>query len=150
MTNNSSGQQIGFLLAECARLIRRNMNRRVKPLGMTQEQWRTLFQLSKAQGITQVALAERLEVQPVSLARILDRLQENGLVERRVCATDRRAFELYLTDAAAPQLAELAALGRATRRDALAGLDAASVRQLASLLETVKNNLGRAEGNGHE
>lgn len=132
---------VGFLLSESARLLRRSMNRRVQHLGLTQEQWRTLFQLSQAEGSTQVALADRLEMQPISLARILDKLQDNGWVERRPSPTDRRAFHLYLTPAADPLLEELTRIGRSIRDEALAGIDTADIQRLARILETMKDNL---------
>jgi DNA-binding MarR family transcriptional regulator len=136
---------IGFLLGESARLLRRSMNRRVQHLGLTQEQWRTLFHLSQAEGCTQVALADKLEVQPISLVRILDKLQDNDWVERRPSPTDRRAFQLYLTPAAAPLLEELTRIGRTTRDEALAGISTADIQRLALILETIKDNLSLAE-----
>jgi DNA-binding MarR family transcriptional regulator len=136
---------VGFLLSESARLLRRTMNRRVQHLGLTQEQWRTLFQLSQAEGSTQVALADRLEMQPISLARILDKLQDNDWIERRPSPTDRRAFQLYLTPAAKPLLEQLTRIGRATREEALAGVSTADIQRLARTLETMKDNLSQIE-----
>lgn len=86
----------GFLLHYVARLLRGNFNRRVQALGLTQAQCRVLLHLSRNEGIQQVALAEILEVQPVTLARLLDKLQAAGLIERRRDGQDRRAFCLWL------------------------------------------------------
>lgn len=139
------GASTGMLIADIARLMRRNMNRRVQHLGLTSEQWRALFHLSRCEGINQATLADRLEVQPISLARILDKLQDSQLIERRPSPTDRRAFELFLTPTAQPMLEELSKYGREARNQALSGLSEDDQQLLAGLLETVKNNLSNAE-----
>src|SRR3546814_7154100 len=97
-------QSIGFLLSDVARLLRRNFTRRAQYLGLSQAQWQALAHLARREGVNQATLAESLEIQPVTLARLVDRLQEKGLVERRPDPADRRAFCLYLTPAAAPLL----------------------------------------------
>lgn len=145
---NADKAGFGFLFFDIGRLLRRNMSRRAQHLGLTQEQLRALFVLARTQGTTQVALAEQLDIQPITLARILDRLQESRLIERRACPTDRRAFEIYLTPAANPLLDELSALGIQTREEALAGLSAEDIHQLMELLQTVKYNLSLAEMQG--
>ena len=107
----------GFLLHDVARLLRGNFNRRVQVLGLTQAQCRVILHLSRNEGIQQVALADILEVQPITLARLLDKLQAAGLVERRRDPSDRRAFCLSLTASAHPLLEQIWSLAAAFRRD---------------------------------
>ena len=90
-------QGVGALLVEVGRLLRRNFNRRAQELGLTQAQWQALAHLSRKQGINQACLADLLEVQPITLARLIDRLAAAGWVERRPDPADRRAQRLYLT-----------------------------------------------------
>ena len=91
---------LGFLVADIARLLRRSMDRRLQSLGLTQAQWRAIVHLSRREGMTQAALAESLEVQPITLTRLIDRMQHAGWVERRPHPSDRRGRVVVLTDAA--------------------------------------------------
>lgn len=134
---------VGFLLGDLARLLRRDFDRRVQQLGLTQAQWRALMYLARNEGATQASLAEILEIQPISLARLLDRME--GWVERRPSPTDRRAFQLYLTAAAAPLMQQIHDIGAITRDVALAGLNADQRELLTEMLLTVKENLQRGE-----
>lgn len=133
----------GFLFGTIARLIRRDFDRRLQHLGLTQAQWRTLLHVSHSEGTTQAALAEVLEIQPITLARLLDRME--NWVERRPCPTDRRAFQLYLTPAAQPLMRQIREIAIPTRDLAFAGLSEDQRELLTSLLTTVKDNLQRAE-----
>jgi DNA-binding MarR family transcriptional regulator len=136
---------IGFLLNDVSRLLRRNFNRKAEALGLSQAQWRTLAYLSRQEGVNQVTLAESLEVQPITLARLIDRLQEAGLVERRLDPEDRRAFRLYLTGKAQPLLKRMRALAAETREEAMQALPEGERRALFSALERMKQNLTEAE-----
>lgn len=138
-------RNLGFLVHEVARLMRRNFDRRVASLGLTQAQWRTLVHLSRREGMKQATLAEILEIRPITLTRLLDRLQEAGWVERRPDPSDRRVFRLYLTEQAQPMLAELEASAAETRAEATANLSEAARRELIDLLCNVKRNLLAAE-----
>jgi DNA-binding MarR family transcriptional regulator len=133
----------GFLLQDVARLLRAHFNRRVQVLGLTQAQCRVVLRLAHHEGIQQVALAEILEIQPITLARLLDKLQAAGWVERRRDPNDRRAFCLYLTAQAYAQLKPIWALGSETRAAAIAGLDDAQLTGLTSTLQAMKDNLLR-------
>src|SRR3954453_13700996 len=88
---------LGFVLHDVARLLRKRFEQRVRGLGLTRSQWQVLFLLAQHEGINQVGLAEILEIEPITLLRILDRLEAAGLVERRTHAADRRVRLLYLT-----------------------------------------------------
>jgi|TARA_R110002072_G_scaffold35754_14_gene105511 DNA-binding MarR family transcriptional regulator len=138
-------QSIGFSVNDVARLLRRNFNRRAQELGLSQATWQALAYLSRQEGVNQVTLAESLEVQPITLARLIDRLQEAGLVARRPDPADRRAVNLYLTPEAEPLLARMWALAEQTREDALVGLSQESRKVLIETLHRMRQNLVEAE-----
>jgi len=135
----------GFLIHDVARLLRKNFNRRVHSFGLTQEQCRVILHLSRCEGIQQVDLAELLEIKPITLARLLDKLQENGLIERRRNPDDRRAFRLHLTHDAHAVVEKIFALGAATRADAYRKVSRADLEKLISVLSRLKANLIDAE-----
>ena len=141
---SSPSSPIGFLLHDAARLMRRRFEQRAAGLGFTRAQWQVLVHLAQNEGINQAGLADILEVEPISLVRILDRLQARGLVERRQHATDRRCWLLYLTPDAHPSLALLRDIGERTRGEALAGLDEAERDALVRALTRLKTNLAEA------
>jgi DNA-binding MarR family transcriptional regulator len=145
MKRTDPSRNLGILVHEVARLLRRNFEQRIEGLGLTQAQWRTLLYLSRNEGCSQAALAELLEVKPITLARLIDRLEESGWVERRRDAADRRVCRLHLTETAQPLLQEMERLGAATRRDALAGLARSEQAVAVKLLQTLKSNLLKAE-----
>ena len=137
----------GFLIHDVARLLRKNFNRRVQSFGLTQEQCRVILHLSRHEGIQQVDLAELLEIKPITLARLLDKLQENGLIERRRNPDDRRAFRLHLTRAAHTVLERILSLGAATRADANRKVSRTDLEKMFSVLSRLKTNLIDAEEN---
>ena len=134
-------QNFGCLLHDTARLLRRDFNRRAQKLGLTQTQWQALCVLSKNEGVNQASLAELLEVQPITLGRLIDRLEATGWVERRNHPTDRRAITLYLTAKAEPILNEMSKLAEETRCLALQGVSDADQQQVMQVLEHIKSNL---------
>jgi len=131
----------GFLLHDVARLLRRNFMRRIQQHGLTQAQCRALMHLSRNEGVRQVDLAEALEVQPITLARLIDQLAEAGLVERRPDPEDRRAFRLVLTRAAKPVIAEIRGLAAQTWGDAIGDVGESRMAQFAKTLAELKQNL---------
>lgn len=136
-----STDNVGFLVADVARLMRRAFQQRLEGRDLTYAQARALVWLARQQGLRQVDLAEQLEVQPITLARLIDQLTEAGLVERRADPADRRAYRLYLTRAAAPRIAEIRAIGDAIREDALAGLSRAESAQALAALRRMRDAL---------
>lgn len=134
-------KSVGFLVNDVARLLRRNFNRRVQKLGLSQAQWQALAYLSRQEGVNQVTLADSLEIQPITLARLIDRLQEAGLVCRRPDPDDRRAVRLYLTPEAAPVLETMWLFAAETREEAMATLSKASRDILVETLHSMKLNL---------
>ncbi|QIL91416.1 MarR family transcriptional regulator [Microbulbifer sp. SH-1] len=145
MNNTDSAAQLGFELHTAARLLKRNFDRRAKSHGLTRARWQVLWILNKEQGMKQAELAERMDVAPISLARQIDLLQAEGLVERRQDPQDRRCYRIFLTDAAAPVLDTLHGLAIEARAQALAGITAEEQRQLMHLLSRVRENLSREE-----
>jgi DNA-binding MarR family transcriptional regulator len=131
----------GFLLHDSARLMRRDFERRSRSSGLTRAQWAVLAYLARSEGTSQAALAEMLEIEPITLVRLLDRLEGAGWVERRADPSDRRVRRLYLTETARPLMDQFQDLAAATREAALAGLSEAERQQLTSLLMKVRTNL---------
>ena len=138
-------RSVGFLVHDVSRLLRRNFNRRVQALGLTQTQWRAIAQLSRDEGINQATLADLMEVQPITIARLIDRIEAAGWVERRPDPTDRRAVQLYLTDKAQPILALMQERASETRERAMAGLLPNVRETLIDTLRHMKRNLVEAE-----
>lgn len=132
---------VGFLLSDVARLLRRRFDERARAIGVTRAQWRTLTVLSRNEGANQGALAELLEVEPITLCRMIDRLAEAGHVERRRDPGDRRAWNIYLTDRSRPLLDQLRGLGEEVVDLALTGLNPAARAALTHSLDTVRSNL---------
>lgn len=128
---------------ELSRAMRHYLTRATRTLGFTQEQWRALWHLSRNEGLTQTNLAALLDVQPISLTRALDRLAEQGLIERRPSPTDRRATQVYLTDKARPVIAQLTAILDDFRATAIAGLSGDELAQASNLLGRMRANLDK-------
>lgn len=138
-------RRFGSLVGEIARLFARNFNQRVREHGLTQTQWHALAVLSKGEGMKQAELAELLQVQPISLARLVDRMEAAGWIERRPDPNDRRAIQLYLTPKAEPMLEVMEMAGLATREDTFANFSTAERDQLFLLLNRINSNLREAE-----
>jgi MarR family transcriptional regulator, transcriptional regulator for hemolysin len=132
---------LGFLLHDVARLLRKRFEQRARILGLTRAQWQAIAYLSKNEGIQQSALAELLEIEPITLGRIVDKLAERDLVERRQHPTDRRVWLLHLKDAARPLLSAMERIGEATRGEALVGVSSPERDQLSEILSQMKANL---------
>ena len=137
----SPAKEFAFALSDVARLLRTVSDQRARSLNMTRAQWAVLSRLQRCQGAKQSELAEVLDLAPISLARLIDKLCDLGLVERRDDAADRRANRLYLTDKAAPTLEQLGALGEDLMGRALAGVDAKAVSAMTASMARIKANL---------
>jgi DNA-binding MarR family transcriptional regulator len=132
---------LGFLIGDCSRLLRRRFDARARALGVSRAQWQVLVALSRQEGTNQAGLAEYLEVETITLCRMVDRLQEAGLVERRPDPADRRAWKLYLTEPARPLLDQLRQLGGALVEEALNGISLPLRESLFDGLAALRNNL---------
>ncbi len=131
----------GSILAEIARLLRRNFDEGARDIGITRPQWQVLTVLMRHEGINQGGLADLLVVEPITLCRMVDRLQDAGMVERRRDPADRRAWRLFLTAKAKDILQQLRPLGDQVMTAALVGLSADEQRDLREKLERIRHNL---------
>jgi MarR family transcriptional regulator, transcriptional regulator for hemolysin len=139
-------ENFAFEVVESARLIRREANRRAAVLGATKAQWRVLARLKRAgDALRQVELADALDVEPITLCRMIDRLEEAGLVERRRDDNDRRAWRIFLTAEAAPVLVKLEEMGKAFNADILAGIGEADREAARRVLARIRFNLDRID-----
>lgn len=129
------------LLHDAARLVRTSADRRARAHGMTWAQCMTLFRLRRHDDLTQAALADLLEVEPITAGRLVDRLEARGLVERRHDPADRCVWRLHLTPAAAPVLAAIDEARRAFHAEATQGLAEAERRAAVAALAKMKSNL---------
>jgi len=132
---------IAFLAADVGRLFRKRFDVASRQLGITGPQWRVLAAVDRTPGTNQCALANWLEVEAITVGRMIDRLEKLGMVERRADPADRRAWLLYLTPAAAPLIEQLHEFGRGVFHEALDGFSEAEHQQLLSLLQRVRANL---------
>src|SRR5438094_9805367 len=134
---------IGALLHDVARLIRRRFERRARHTGLaiTRQQARALLSVARTEGLSQAAIATLLDIEPIALVRLLDRLHEEGLVERRLHPTDRRVRTLWLTPLAWGVIDRVLALNAEIRDEACAGLPPAARDMLMRALEHMKGNL---------
>ncbi|MBW8911836.1 MAG: MarR family transcriptional regulator [Sphingomonas sp.] len=132
---------LGFLISDVSRLMRRRFDERAREVGATRAQWRTLTTLSRNEGLNQGALADLLEVEPITLCRMIDRLEESGLVERRRDPSDRRAWQLFLTDKSKPILADLRRMADDLFVQVLSGMGESERTALGKSLERMRTNL---------
>lgn len=131
----------GFILHDVARLLRKRFDQRARALGLTRAQWQVLAHLARNEGIHQTGLADILEIENITLGRLIDRLEEAGWVERRLSPDDRRVRLLFLTAKAKPIQARMRSLAKATREEALAGLTPQQKADLFAMLRHVRANL---------
>ena len=136
-------REFGFILNDVARLLRTYADYKAAQFGITRAQWVVLVRLERSEGLNQTELADMLDLQPITLTRLLDKLSDSGLIERRPDPGDRRAKRLFLTPAARPLLKRLAELGEETMTSTLAGIDPESIEKMVSQLALVKENLRR-------
>jgi MarR family transcriptional regulator, transcriptional regulator for hemolysin len=132
----------GFLVHDVARLFARRFNQRsVQVLGLTRAQCRVLGYLARNEGINQAGLAELLEIKPMTLVRQIDRMEQDGWIERRPDPADRRARRLVLTAKARPILAGIRELSSEVRNEAFTGLSEADGQTLIDLLQRVHRGM---------
>jgi MarR family transcriptional regulator, transcriptional regulator for hemolysin len=144
MLPRSLNREFAFTINDVARMLRTYADHMAGQYGVTRAQWAVLARLDRFEGLKQSELAEMLDLQPITLTRLLDRLCGNGLIERRADPNDRRAKRLFLTDAARPVLEQLGALGEEVMTATLAGVSRESVENIVAQLAVVKENLRQA------
>ena len=144
MLPRSLNREFAFILNDVARMLRTYADHKGGQFGITRAQWAVLARLDRFEGLKQSELAEMLDLQPITLTRLLDRLCECGLIERRADPNDRRAKRLFLTPAARPLLEQLGELGEDTDGDGARGRRRESIEQIVAQLAIVKENLRQA------
>ncbi|MDO8459208.1 MAG: MarR family transcriptional regulator [Burkholderiaceae bacterium] len=133
-------ESLGFLLADVSRLMRRAFKQQLEGSALTLAQARALIYVSLHEGVRQIDLADMLEVQAITLARLIDKLVEAGVVERRPDPVDRRAYQIYLTTAAAPHLVAIEQVAAKIRADALRGLSEQQAASVILALRQMRDN----------
>src|SRR5215471_6060976 len=137
-------REFAFVLNDVARLLRTFADQQARQFGMTRAQWAVLVRLEYNEGLKQSELAEMLDLQPITLTRLVDRLCANGMVERRPDPNDRRAKRLHLTPLARPLMDRLADMGQDMMKTVLDGFDLATVERMILELAHTKDNLKAA------
>jgi MarR family transcriptional regulator for hemolysin len=144
MIKVSKNREILFLISDVGRLLRTYADQKARQFGMTRAQWAVLLKLERHEGANQSDLAEFLEIQPITLTRLVDRLCDSGLIERRPDPSDRRAKLLYLTPAARPLIEKISAEIEVLADEILAGTDPQAVDAAMSQLGIARENLKQA------
>ena len=135
---------LGFLLHEVARLLRRRFEQNARGSGLTRSQWQVLTYLAQNEGINQARLAELIEIEPITLGRIADKLETLMFIKRNPHPTDRRRRLLHLMPAARSRLEQAGEYGEVTHREALAGVSETDRQHLLKTLQALKESLTRA------
>ena len=138
-------KELAWELAETSRTLRRHFDRRASGLGVTTAQWRALAWLGHEPGLKQVELAERLDVEPITAGRIVDRLEESGLVLRQPDPVDRRVWRLFLTEEATPIHKRLTSLAEKMADQVFEGLGIEEIDAMRTKLALIRENVGRVE-----
>jgi MarR family transcriptional regulator, transcriptional regulator for hemolysin len=139
-------ETLPFEIGETAHALRKAFDRRAVGLGVTRAQWKVLFKLTRTPGLRQVELADLLEIEPITLCRIIDRLEEASLVERTRDPEDRRAWRLHVTAQAQPLVAKLKDIGGLLVEEAFAGIDPKDVEITRQVLARARDNVSRNAG----
>jgi MarR family transcriptional regulator, transcriptional regulator for hemolysin len=141
------GRNFGFLVHDVSRLIKRRFDRRARQTGLpiTRRQAAVVLYVARNEGVSQTEVATWLDMEPIALVRMLDKLNEEGLVERRAHPTDRRVRTLWLTPAAQPVVTQILAINKAIREEAFAGMPAHARDTVIDILDGIKGNLALRE-----
>ena len=137
-------QTLPFEIGETAHALRKAFDRRAVGMGVTRAQWKVLFRLERNPGLRQIELADMLDIEPITLSRIIDRLEEAGFVERVADPADRRAWRLHVTARAQPLIEKLHAVADEMIADAFAGIDPGEIAITRKVLGRVRDNASRA------
>jgi MarR family transcriptional regulator, transcriptional regulator for hemolysin len=141
MTDACSPATIGYLIADLSRLYGRVFDRRAAHLGLTRVQWRALKRIHTSEGITQSELADLLDMEPIAVGRVIDRLQKAGFVERRSDPDDRRVWRLHLLPQSDAVMHDIEAVATSVREDCLAGVDPHELETALKVLGQIRENL---------
>jgi DNA-binding MarR family transcriptional regulator len=137
-------ETLPFEIGETAHALRKAFDRRAVGLGVTRAQWKVLFRLERQPGLRQIELADMLDIEAITLSRIVDRLEEGGLVERVADPADRRAWRLHVTARAQPLIAKLRRVADDMTSEAFAGIDPKHIEIARQVLGRVRENTAQA------
>jgi MarR family transcriptional regulator, transcriptional regulator for hemolysin len=144
MPRGSADASFLFTLGELQRLVRIYADKQAARYGITRAQWAVLAKVERSEGLKQTELAEQLEMQPITLTRLIDKLCDRGWIERRSDDSDRRVNRLYLRKAARPLLGKLSGLRSEITATALDGINPSDAHRLLAQLESIKENVRNA------
>jgi len=145
LMNTASTNTLGFLLHDAARLLRRRFERRGAEYGLSSAQWRLLVHLVRQDGASQARLAELLEIEPISVSRLIDRMEQAGWVTRCPDPKDRRVRIIHPTGKALEAFASVKAMAGEVYETALAGLEPREREILMRGLAVIAANLGEGD-----
>ena len=137
--DNNITSTLGFMIGDVTRLYRREFDRRAAHLGLTRVQWRALRRIERFEGLTQIALAEDLELAPIAVGRVLDRLEKSGFIERRPDPTDRRCWRLHLAPGSKTVMAGVDRIANDLRDEVFAGIDMAELQAAERVMGILKS-----------
>ena len=137
---------VGFLISDVGRLMRQRLDQRARELGLTRAQWQVLVHLARNEGATQATLADLLEIEPITLSRQIDRMEDAGLVSRAADPNDRRVWLIHMSPRARDLLDQLRGVGRSVLAEALDGLPAETVQRMTEGLHHLRTTLSARPG----
>src|SRR5687768_12120804 len=145
MNQALSSSTIGYLIADLSRLYGRVFDRRAAHLGLTRVQWRALKRIHQAEGISQTALAELMDMEPIAVGRVVDRLQKAGFVERRSDPNDRRVWRLHLSSQSTQIMDAIEQVSAGVREDSVAGVEPDELQIALKVLSQIRETLSQLD-----
>lgn len=136
---------VGYLIADLSRLYGRVFDRRAAHLDLTRVQWRALKRIHQAEGLTQAALADVMDMEPIAVGRVIDRLQKSGFVERRADPDDRRCWRLHLSPQSTQVMDAIESVANSVRQDSLDGVDPEELLTTLKVLGQIRETLSQLD-----
>jgi DNA-binding MarR family transcriptional regulator len=150
MMTKATDSTFAYLMQDVTRHLRTHFDRRATQFKLTRAQWRALKTIRRSEGLSQAELADFLDMQPIPVGRVIDRLEKTGYIERRADPGDRRRWRLYLTPKAHAVVAEMEIIAGGLRDDALRGIQRTDFETLLRVLAQIKDNLVALDGAPNE
>lgn len=146
MEHQMPAKGLGLLIHDVARLLRSRIDQQAQAIGLTSAQWRVLSSVARAEmrkedPLNQAMLADQMDMEPITLSRLIDRMEQASLIERRPDPGDRRAHRLYLTENARPMVAKFRAVASDCIGNAFAGVTDAEMDMVSDVLTRVRANI---------
>ena len=141
MNHLPPAKNLGFLMHDVSRLLRRRLDKEAQAIGLTSAQWRVLAYLARCEGSNQANLADFMDMEPITLSRQLDRMEAAGMTERHPDPNDRRAHRLYLTESGRELITGFRAHTSEVMRETVEGISEAEIETMTALLTRMRSNL---------